>query len=57
MSARILELRAKLRRAMQDGDMVTAEQIALQLSPFEEAICDELDQNPAAIVPSWGICA
>jgi hypothetical protein len=42
---------------MQDGDMVTAEQIALQLSPFEEAICDELDQNPAAIVPSWGICA
>ena len=51
----IEKLRVQLRRAMQSGDLVTAEEIAVELAPFEDALCAELDRNPSAITPMWGL--
>jgi hypothetical protein len=53
--ATVIELRTRTRRATQDGDTREAEVIAVQLAPFEVAICEEPDGNPAAILPAWGI--
>lgn len=37
------------------GDLVTAEAIAVELAPLEEKLCDELDADPMAVTPQWGL--
>ncbi|HMA97093.1 MAG TPA: hypothetical protein VKP30_30625 [Polyangiaceae bacterium] len=56
------ELRNKqleLSRALRAGRDAEAEQIALDIAPAIERICDELDLDldPKAITPQWGILA
>jgi hypothetical protein len=51
----VTALRVRMRRAFEADDIVTAEEVAMKLAPFEDTLCAELDRNPSAITPMWGL--
>ena len=52
---RLEQLHVDLRRALESDDLAMAECIATELSPLVERLCDELDRDPGAITPAWGL--
>jgi hypothetical protein len=47
------QLEAALRRAENDGDDKSAEELSVLLAPYVEAQCDAADRDPKAITPAW----
>jgi hypothetical protein len=51
------ELEAALRRSIESGDDVTAQELSIALAPYVEQQCDAMDNDPKAIVPAWNTYA